>query len=556
LSFLLHIICVEKNIKSRNKKNKFSKAEIEIALRPLSDEQMNQLTAAELRIVLKGEQNFRKYYQELAEEAIQYKKINESLEDKLLEINGQLVRIKNKLYLPSSEKLKRPPKTKPKDSPHGKTSNKKSRDLKEKYPNADVIDSEIYLEKLPSCENCSIEMKEMGAFAESSCIEVIEKKYFIKNILRMKYSCPCCKMNVVTAPHLPRIIPRSTYSDDFIIDLVVSKYCDLLPIERYMEMASRGGFSGLAPQSLHELSMRFAEFLSPVFELIRTEVLDGTVLFGDETTHKMLETTEVENVDKSWYTWCFSIDGACFFETHPTRSGSVAVDILSESGCIYFMSDAYSGYSRGIREANELRSLAGREAIVEVLCNAHARREFVNCKEQEAIEVLELYGEIYKLDSDIKKIEDEVEKNKLRRNCEKYFNKIKTIAEDRVKKTSTSLNINKASQYFLNNFEKLTRCLQHYKIPLDNNKSERTLRSAVIGRKTWYGTHSERGANAAAVHFTIVESCKLNKVNPRHYYKAVSEAILNKKNILTPSEYRKIKEAEKLKDSETYKPDS
>ena len=78
-----------------------------------------------------------------------------------------------------------------------------------------------------------------------------------------------------------------------------------------------------------------------------------------------------------------------------------------------------------------------------------------------------------------------------------------------------------ALNYLLENFEGLTLCLEDPDVPLDNNLQERMLRSPVVGRKTWYGTHSEQGAETAAILFSIVETCKLNGVNPREYFPAL-----------------------------------
>ncbi|MCB0361975.1 MAG: transposase, partial [Bdellovibrionales bacterium] len=64
--------------------------------------------------------------------------------------------------------------------------------------------------------------------------------------------------------------------------------------------------------------------------------------------------------------------------------------------------------------------------------------------------------------------------------------------------------------YFLGNYMGLTLFLDHPDVPIDNNPQERLLRSPVVGRKTWYGTHSERGAETAAILFSIIETCKIN----------------------------------------------
>ncbi len=63
-----------------------------------------------------------------------------------------------------------------------------------------------------------------------------------------------------------------------IIDVVASKYCDLIPVERYVQMAARGGISGLPPHSLIELTHHFARFAYPIYERIRDEVLKSIIL--------------------------------------------------------------------------------------------------------------------------------------------------------------------------------------------------------------------------------------------------------------------------------------
>ena len=67
------------------------------------------------------------------------------------------------------------------------------------------------------------------------------------------------------------------------------------------------------------------------------------------------------------------------------------------------------------------------------------------------------------------------------------------------------------------------------------------MRNPVIGRKTWYGTHSKKGAETNAIMFSIVESCKINKVNPREYFKDIVHAIHEGRCVFTPNEYLNIK---------------
>jgi len=99
----------------------------------------------------------------------------------------------------------------------------------------------------------------------------------------------------------------------------------------------------------------------------------------------------------------------------------------------------------------------------------------------------------------------------------------------------------KAIDYFIKNFDELTYFLKLEDIPIDNNSQERLMRNPVIGRKTWYGTHSKKGAETNAVLFSLVESCKINKVNPRDYFRDIVHAIHEKREIFTPGEHLRMK---------------
>lgn len=515
------------------KSKKLSEKDLEIALTPLSDEQINSLNAKDLRIILKGEQKIRQYYEELAEKVKALEALNEQLKEKVLVIEGVLVRVKSRLFSPKSEKTPRSPGEKP-NRPKTKGV-PRNRNLLERYPNAEVIEQVLTMETPPQCSCCSSQMEDSGMYEESHKLTVIPKKYLITKLLRLKYRCSTCHGDLKTTPALPSVVPRSSYDDGLIIDAALSKYCDLIPMERYCAMAKRQGFTGLPPQSLIGVVSRFAEFLRPVYELIRQETLDTVVLLGDETPHKMLEGSET----KRWYLWGFSSSKASFFECHDTRSGDVACDILSESWCTYFMSDAYSGYSRAISETNSLRKTADLPLIIEVLCNAHARREFYDCQSNtiEAEFFIKEYKAIYKLEEQVKELTSKEALEK-RQEMAPHFMAMKEKAQEGLSSFSTHSAFYKACQYFLNHYAGLTVCLGDIRVPLDNNQSERLLRSPVVGRKTWYGTHSEDGAETAAIHFTLVESCKMIQVNPRDYYQFTVNRIHSKGEILTPNQYK------------------
>ncbi|MEN0059375.1 MAG: transposase [Bdellovibrio sp.] len=88
-------------------------------------------------------------------------------------------------------------------------------------------------------------------------------------------------------------------------------------------------------------------------------------------------------------------------------------------------------------------------------------------------------------------------------------------------------------------WEGFTLFLDDIRLPLSNNEAERTIRSAVIGRKNYHGSNNHSGAATAATHFTIIESCKKNDIDPRQFLLMSLKRIAAGKSVMTPLEYAK-----------------
>jgi len=123
---------------------------------------------------------------------------------------------------------------------------------------------------------------------------------------------------------------------------------------------------------------------------------------------------------------------------------------------------------------------------------------------------------------------------KIRAEMRERFEAMKTQALNEQLMYPSASQYGKALNYFLENYAGLTLFLDHPDVAIDNNPQERLLRNHVVGRKTWYGTHSKRGAETASILFTLVETCKLNHVNPREYFKDLVTAMLAGKPAYTP----------------------
>ena len=207
----------------------------------------------------------------------------------------------------------------------------------------------------------------------------------------------------------------------------------------------------------------------------------------------------------------------------------------------YLISDVFSGYGKAVGETNKIRAESFKPLIKHVYCNAHARRKFVEAAGTMPLEAefyIKQYRFIYRLEKLAQKYPDD--RLRIRKRLRKYFEKMRgQILKDKAGYSSKS-KLGQAMGYFLNNYEEFTRFIENADLPIDNNPAERLLRSAVIGRKTWYGTHSKRGAETAAILFSLVESCKLNKINPRDYFKNLVQDLHQGKNPYTPKDYKDL----------------
>lgn len=427
---------------------------------------------------------------------------------------------------------------KPRATPKKTSKNRKNRKPRsefdklpsQKFPHLKVNEEIFEADESPSCPCCNKEMKPSGLYKTSEKLEVIPKQYYITRTKRVIYNCQSCHGSMTNAPSKPSISRSSNYGDSLIIDAVLSKYCDLIPIERYCAMAAREGINGIPPNSIITISHAYATFLLPIYKLLMAEVLGSNVIYMDETPHNMLEGDDTRN----WYLWGFSSPTACLFEAHNTRSGDVPFDFLVQSSNVRFIvTDGYKGYARAIRLLGEQGKV-----ILEVFCNAHAYRYFRDASStwtEETEPFLEAYGQIFELE---RQSSSDSSKQLARNEMKPFFDDIKRMSDSL--KTMPGSTLEKAKNYFLNHYEGLTQCLSHPAVPLDNNASERLLRSPVVGRKTWSGTHSKRGAQTASIMFSIVESCKLNQINPRNYFTWVTDRIHAGQSPMTPHAYTKI----------------
>jgi len=439
-------------------------------------------------------------------------------EQERVAIADELVILKTKFFGPSSERRKKEREQAKREPRYGPRILLPSL----RYPGLRLVEREIDFESTPQCKLCESPMQSMQVTENAEYVEVIQKSYHIVRTKRHKYRCKKCHGDIKTAPALPRLKPGSSLGDELAIDVAVSKYHDHLPIERYCKQCQRLGFD-VHPQTLIDQTHYLAQAMQPVYQGLNDQVQAARTLHADETPWKMLE----GDVRNNWYLWGFFTPQAAYYEAHRTRAHAVAKDFLKNCQAQNLVSDAYSGYAKCTEDT----------AIQNAFCMAHARRKWVEAEKNypEATPIIEQIDQLFEIEREIRgkpppdrqAIRQEKSKDLLEEIKEK------ALALDVLPKSS----IGKARTYLLKHWQGLTCFLNDGDIPLDNNLAERSLRGPVLGRKNYYGNHSKYGAKTTAILYTIIESCKLNQVDPYAYLKETLAALLNCKPWHLPANF-------------------
>jgi transposase len=448
-----------------------------------------------------------------------------------LAIKDQLLIIRKKVYGKSSEKRPKPvdPNLPAKEKKQAEV--RRSKLASVRYPELKLEEQEIEIDasepgQLPSCGVCEAPLAKMESQTEDSeFITVTERTYHIVRQKRQKYCCKKCHGSIYTTPLPPRVAPRSQFSDEVAIDVAISKYADHIPIERYVRQAERVGLVGVNHQTLIEQTHFLADFLEPVYSRLKASIEQAPYLHSDETRWRMLEG---DAKTTNWQMWGFVAGTHCYYDAKDTRAGAVIRDFLTHCRASHVMSDAFSGYGKGVKEAGKRNAY----------CNAHARRGFTDAEDnfpEEAKPVIALYGRVYDIERELKHASLEEKCRARQAQILPLMLEIKRYCESLG--ALPKLSIGKARDYFLKYWTELTEFTRHAHLPIDNNMAERAMRGPVLGRKNYYGNHSPRGARTSSILYSIIESCKLSHVEPQKYLRDTIAAMHRGQLPQTPSEY-------------------
>ena len=411
-----------------------------------------------------------------------------------------------------------------------------SRKKSGRKPFPDSLPREKVIHDIPEEEKvcaCGCQLTRIGE-ETSEQLHIERPKFKVIVNVRPKYACKQCEgavdeesPTIKIAPVPLQIIPKSYATAALLAHIIIAKFIDALPLYRQERQFSRLGID-LPRATMANWMIRVAERCQPLLPLLRQEIRSGPLINADETILQVLNEPNRKNTTKS-YAWIFrggaEENPAVIFEYHPTRAGKAARDFLKDYKG-YVQSDGYSGY-------NALGEIDG---ITLCGCWAHARRKFVDVvkadkaskksgKMRAADIALKHIRKLYAIEKEAKNLTVE-ERFQLRQEKAKpILNNFGLWLRETYPKTPPKGELGKAIYYTLQQWQRLNVYIEDGRLRPDNNLAENAIRPFVIGRKNWLFSGSPTGAHASATLYSLVESAKLNKLEPYTYMRYLLEKI-------------------------------
>jgi transposase len=377
------------------------------------------------------------------------------------------------------------------------------------------------------CPNCGGGLHEMeGQYEDHDEVGVIPLRFVIKRHRRKKYACRCGSC-IETALGPDKLCPGGRYSVDFAIYVAISKYCDHLPLERQVRMMAREGLV-VTSQTLWDQIELLTRLVESAMPRLRSYILGHPVVGADETSWELFGKKPGQG--KSWYVWVLRVETAVYYAIRDGRSFKTAEALLASFAGV-LMCDGYVVYL----------SLSGAyPRVVLAHCWAHVRREFVEIEKSFPTQcgaIIDLIAELYAIEKkcrvegeDLEEVRDQKSRLVIDRIVEWFYRTLpKCLPES---------GLHKAIGYMVHMWTGLVLFLDDPEIPLDNNGTERAARGPVVGRKNHYGSHSLRGTEVAATLYSLVESAKLNALEPRFYLRVAVRAGLRREVVPLPHEVK------------------
>lgn len=375
----------------------------------------------------------------------------------------------------------------------------------------------------------------------SETLEYTPAKLEVLQHARLKYRCEdeCGASTIRTAWAQPSPLARSNAGPGLLAHVTVSKYADHNPLARIERILGRhhaGASPPVSRQTLCDWTLGTMELLSPLMPLLQRHVLGSAVIFTDDTT-LALKAQRGDGRGKTITArlWVYLAGGwlpdeqgrwrrvapAALYDFTTDRAGEHARRMLGAWRGL-LQADDFAGYAQSFREG-----------ITHAACLVHARRRFARIVKDApkgsppglAHEAMRFFAEIYRIEGEIRDVDPDerwrVRQERTRPVMQDLHDWLRGHAPTVLPKSP----LGEAFGYALSNWAALNTFVEHGILEADNNLSERALKPVALSRKNWLFAGSERGGRAAAVAFSLIETAKLNGVEPYAYLRDVLQRI-------------------------------
>jgi transposase len=380
-----------------------------------------------------------------------------------------------------------------------------------------------------SCPCCNGAMHVMGE-ARSERLDVIPAQFKVIVTRRPKYACRRCGDAVVQAPAPARLVEGGIPTENLIAHVLVAKYADHLPLYRQAQIYARQGVD-LDRSTLADWVGRAAALLAPVqsrlFEILKA----SPKLFADETRAPVLDPGRGKV--KLGQLWAYARDdrpwggndppGAVYCYAPGRGSEHVKNHLAGFTGILQV--DGYAAY----KELVKTREPAA--PIVLAFCWAHARRRFYEIaaggNAPLAEEALRQIAALYKIEEQIRGQSAGVRHRVRQAQSLPRAGTLKTWLDDNLKRVPGKSKIAEAMRYAVTHWQGLMLFLGDGRIEMDSNAVERAIRPIALNRKNALFAGHDRGGDHWATVASLIETCKLNAVDPQAYLASVLSRLVN-----------------------------
>jgi transposase len=375
-------------------------------------------------------------------------------------------------------------------------------------------------------------LKVMGKETTKEIAIIPAKTYVIEHV-QFKYVCKECEIEgnknnktpIMIAPKPKKAIPGSMASSSLIAHIIDQKYTYGMPLYRQEQQFMRNGLD-LSRQSLANWVIKAAGLFEHLYNRMHELLLKKDILMADETTVQVLHEVGRAPTTKS-YMWLYRTgkfdNPIVLYDYQETRSGDHPKQFLSGYKG-YLHCDGYYGY-------NKL------DNIIRIGCLAHVRRGYMdalkalpknaNTSRTLANKGLNFCNALYKIEQKIKDLSIEERQNIRLKMSKPILDDFLSWLKEQSKKVLPKSKLSDAINYTINQWEYVINYLLDGRLEIDNNRSERSIKPFVIGRKGWLFSNTPKGAKSSAILYSIVETAKENKIKLFDYLKYLLDKLPN-----------------------------